>query len=56
MFGVGLTTFLVSKEIYVMEHEFYSGLSLAIMAVVAVKKLGPKIAAFADKEVDVSVS
>lgn len=52
MFGVGLTTYLCSKEIYVMEHEFYSGISLFIMAVVAVKKLGPKLAAYLDKEVD----
>ncbi|XP_017475000.1 PREDICTED: ATP synthase subunit b, mitochondrial [Rhagoletis zephyria] len=51
-FGVGLLTYLCSKEIYVMEHEYYSGLSLAIMAIVAVKKLGPTIAAWADKEID----
>jgi F-type H+-transporting ATPase subunit b len=56
MFGVGLTTYLCSKEIYVMEHEYYSGLSLAIMAVYAVKKLGPSIAAYCDKEIDVSPS
>lgn len=35
-----------------MEHEYYSGLSLAIMCVVAVKKLGPGIAAYCDKEID----
>ena len=35
-----------------MEHEYYSGLSLAIMVVVAVKKLGPAIAAYCDKEID----
>ncbi|XP_055378433.1 ATP synthase subunit b, mitochondrial [Condylostylus longicornis] len=52
VFGVGLLTYLCSKEIYVMEHEFYSGLSLAIMAVIAVKKLGPGIAAYCDKEID----
>lgn len=52
MFGVGLTTYLCSKEIYVMEHEYYGGISLAIMAVVAVKKLGPAIAAYCDKEID----
>lgn len=51
-FGVGLLTYLCSKEIYVMEHEYYSGLSLAIMAVVAVKKLGPIVAAWTDKEID----
>lgn len=35
-----------------MEHEYYSGLSLAIMMVVAIKKLGPSVAAYADKEID----
>ncbi|KAH8286063.1 hypothetical protein KR054_002108, partial [Drosophila jambulina] len=51
-FGVGLITYLCSKEIYVMEHEYYSGLSLGIMAVIAVKKLGPLIAKWADGEID----
>ncbi|KAI8123435.1 ATP synthase subunit b, mitochondrial [Lucilia cuprina] len=51
-FGVGLLTYLCSKEIYVMEHEYYSGISLAIMAIVAVKKLGPAAANWADKEID----
>lgn len=51
-FGVGLITYLCSKEIYVMEHEYYSGLSLAIMAIVAVKKLGPAVAKWADGEID----
>lgn len=35
-----------------MEHEFYAGLSLMIMVVYAVKKMGPAVAKFADKEVD----
>jgi len=51
-FGFGLLTYLCSKEIYVMEHEFYSGLSLGIMMVVAIKKLGPSVAAYCDKEID----
>jgi len=51
-FGFGLFTYLCSKEIYVMEHEYYTGLSLAIMMVVAIKKLGPTIAAYCDKEID----
>lgn len=55
-FGVGLITYLCSKEIYVMEHEYYSGLSLGIMAIIAVKKLGPVIAKWADGEIDVSIS
>lgn len=55
MFGVGLTTFLCSKEIYVMEHEFYTGLSIFVMAVYAIKKLGPGIANYLDKEIEVCV-
>jgi F-type H+-transporting ATPase subunit b len=54
-FGVGLTTYLISKEIYVLEHEFYTGISLFIMAVYAVKKFGPKVAAYLDKEIDVRI-
>lgn len=51
-FGVGLATYLCSKEIYVMEHEYYSGLSLAILCILAVKKLGPAVAKFLDEEID----
>jgi len=39
-----------------MEHEFYTGISLFMMAVYAVKKLGPKLAAYLDKEIDVRIS
>lgn len=35
-----------------MEHEYYSGLSILIMIVYAVKKFGPGIAAYCDKEID----
>lgn len=35
-----------------MEHEFYNGLSLAALLVVLVKKLGPAVAAYCDKEID----
>jgi len=54
MFGVSFLTYLCSKEIYVMEHEYYNGLSLAILCIVFVKKVGPTIAKALDKEVDVS--
>jgi hypothetical protein len=54
-FGVGLATYLVSKEIYVLEHEFYTGISILIMTVYIVKKFGPKFAAYLDKEIDVSI-
>jgi hypothetical protein len=54
-FGVGLTTYLVSKELYVLEHEYYTGISILIMTVFIVKKFGPKFAAYLDKEIDVSI-
>ena len=55
-FGVGLATYLVSKEIYVLEHEYYTVISILIMTVFIVKKFGPKFAAYLDKEIDVSIS
>lgn len=54
-FGVALGTYLISKEIYVMEHEYYSGLSLAILCYLGVTKIGPALAKSLDKEVDVSL-
>ncbi|XP_045479900.1 ATP synthase subunit b, mitochondrial-like [Harmonia axyridis] len=50
--GVTFSTYLLSKEIFVCEHEYYNGISLAIMCVVGVKMLGPKLAAYLDKEID----
>lgn len=55
VFGAGLATYMCSKEIYVMEHEYYSGLSILLMVVFATKKFGPSMAAYLDKEVDVSL-
>jgi F-type H+-transporting ATPase subunit b len=52
VFGAALITYLCSKEIYVLEHEYYSGLSLAVMCYLAVKKLGPKIAEYSDKQIE----
>lgn len=54
-FFVTLGTYLVSKEIYVMEHEYYNGLSFLIMWIYGVKKFGPAISKYLDKEVDVSI-
>jgi len=45
-------TYLVSKEIYVLEHEFYNGISLLIICVASVKLFGPKLAEILDKGVD----
>ncbi|XP_005182484.1 ATP synthase subunit b, mitochondrial-like [Musca domestica] len=52
MFGVGLLNYLFSKEIYICEHEFYNGLSMALLCIAAVKKLGPLVADYCDKEID----
>lgn len=51
-FAVTVGTYLCSKEIYVMEHEFYNGISLFIICVFAVKQFGPKTAEFLDKKID----
>ncbi|XP_044744484.1 ATP synthase subunit b, mitochondrial [Coccinella septempunctata] len=51
-FAVTLSTYMFSKEIFVCEHEFYNGLSLAILCIAAVKLTGPKLAAYLDKEID----
>lgn len=55
-FGVGLATYMLSKEIYVMEHEYYTGLSILVMVYFATTKFGPGIAKWLDKEVDVRIS
>ncbi|XP_060532118.1 ATP synthase subunit b, mitochondrial [Cylas formicarius] len=47
-----LSTYLVSKEIYVMDHDFYNGLGLLVMWIYGIKKFGPKVAEYLDKEVD----
>lgn len=53
MFGFGLTTYLLSKEIWVLEHEFWAGVSFFIMIIIANQKFGPSVAAFLDKQVEV---
>ncbi|XP_049269329.1 ATP synthase subunit b, mitochondrial isoform X1 [Rhipicephalus sanguineus] len=52
LFGTGLLVYLYSKEIMIMEHEFASGFTLALMAYVAVKKFGPGVRAYLEKEAD----
>ncbi|CAH1647705.1 unnamed protein product [Spodoptera littoralis] len=49
---IGLANYLVSKEIFVMEHEYYMGISQFIMVYYAVTKFGPQLAVYLDKEVD----
>jgi F-type H+-transporting ATPase subunit b len=52
VFAITVGTYLCSKEIYIMEHEYYNGISLLIIYVAAVKMFGPKVAEYLDKEVD----
>lgn len=51
-FAFTLFTYLASKEIYVMEHEFYAGLSFAIMITYGIKKFGPDVKKALDAEID----
>ncbi|KAF3420034.1 hypothetical protein E2986_05124 [Frieseomelitta varia] len=45
-------TYLVSKEWYVLEDEFYTGLCLLSIFLFASYKLGPKLGAYLDKEIE----
>lgn len=52
MFMTGVTTYLVSKEIYVLEHEFYSGCTILIMILYAINKFGPATSKWLEEKVD----
>ncbi|XP_078053306.1 ATP synthase subunit b, mitochondrial [Augochlora pura] len=43
-------TYLLSKEIYILEHEFYNSLSLFMILIYGAKKFGPGIGAYLDKQ------
>lgn len=45
-------TFLISKELYVLEHNFYNGLSMLVMCWGGVKWIGPHFKKYADREID----
>lgn len=45
-------TYLVSKEIFILDHEYYNGIALLMIYVAGVKMFGPKVAQYLDKEVD----
>ncbi|XP_026500833.1 ATP synthase subunit b, mitochondrial-like [Vanessa tameamea] len=52
VFGLVLTNYLFSKEIYVMEHEYYVGLSIFTMLYYASTRLGPGLGRSLDKSID----
>lgn len=49
MLGTGLLIYLLSKEIYVINHETFAAASIGAVIIYGVKKFGPSVAAFADK-------
>ncbi|CAL8250938.1 unnamed protein product [Arctogadus glacialis] len=49
MLGTGLLCYLLSKEIYIINHETLSAASIGAVVIYAIKKFGPTVAAFADK-------
>lgn len=53
VFGAGLLTYLLSKEIWVLEHEFWGGVSFFIMIIYGVKKFGPQVSTWLEKEAQV---
>jgi len=52
MFAAGVGTFLCSKEIWVLEHEFYCGIALFVVLSAIIKNVGPAVSAELDKQVD----
>ena len=52
MFGLGVGTFLLSKEYYIIEHEFFTGASLAVILIYGTIKMGPQMASYLDSEID----
>jgi len=52
VFGFSLYTYLVSKEIIVLEHEFWAGVSLFSLLTIGIKKFGPDFKKSIDAEVD----
>lgn len=56
MLGTGLLIYLLSKEIYVINHETISAVAMGTIIIYGVKKFGPQVAAFADKLNEASLS
>ncbi|KAI0224811.1 ATP synthase subunit b, mitochondrial [Lamellibrachia satsuma] len=52
MFGVGTLTFLLSKEIWVIEHGFMEFITFWLMFAILNKKLGPGIAKYFDTQTE----
>jgi F-type H+-transporting ATPase subunit b len=53
--AAGVTTYLLSKEIWVVEHEFPYVLATVGLFYIGWKKFGTPLANFLDKEIDVCI-
>ncbi|XP_036803643.1 ATP synthase F(0) complex subunit B1, mitochondrial [Oncorhynchus mykiss] len=49
MLGAGLLTYILSKEIYIINHETFAAACMGTVIIYGVRKFGPDVAAFADK-------
>ncbi|KAL8160770.1 UNVERIFIED_CONTAM: ATP synthase F(0) complex subunit B1, mitochondrial [Gekko kuhli] len=56
MLGTGLLLYFLSKEIYVINHETLTGLSVVGILIYGIKKYGGNVAAFADKLIEERVA
>ncbi|XP_076301187.1 ATP synthase subunit b, mitochondrial [Lasioglossum baleicum] len=50
VFLTGVSTYLLSKELYILDHEFYNSISLFSIIIFANYKFGPKIGAYLDQK------
>jgi F-type H+-transporting ATPase subunit b len=48
-FGTGFLVYVLSKEIWVLEHEFWNGVSFFIILIYMVKKFGPQVSEYLSK-------
>jgi len=51
MLGIGVINYLVSKEIYVLEHEFYGGTVMFLLYGYCIHKFGPSVSKYLEGEV-----
>jgi len=53
--GTGLVTFLISKELWVLEHEFWNGVGLFTVIYMLTKKFGPQVNEWCDKQAQAEI-
>uniref|UniRef100_A0A023FAA3 ATP synthase subunit b n=1 Tax=Triatoma infestans TaxID=30076 RepID=A0A023FAA3_TRIIF len=52
MLGVGLWTYVLSKEVWVLDHDYYFVYSFLALFYILHRKFGKQVAAFLDKDID----